>query len=173
MGGFRRGGEGAPPDLAALAVKPLLLGSGYVLTLALRRLTRIYPEAFARLGGYGQSLFVIEFTDAPLAFSLRPSGPSGQVRMLSKATAKTLDADVRIAGRMVELLRVFDGTLDADATFFSRRIRVEGDTSALMALHNALEAADLTLADLLGAPPSARGLVNRGLDWTLHHLRSA
>ena len=173
MGGFRRGGEGEPPDLAGLAAKPLLLGPGYILTLALRRLARIHPDAFARLGAYGQSLFLIETTDAPLAFSLRPSGLSGQVRVLSTQAARTVRADVRIAGRMVDLLRVFDGTLDADATFFSRRIRVEGDTCALMALHNALEAADLTLADLLGAPASARGLVNRGLDWTLHHLRSA
>ncbi|MET3665506.1 SCP2 sterol-binding domain-containing protein [Caulobacter sp. 1776] len=159
--------------MAAIAAKSLLLGPSYILTLALRRLVRIHPDAFARLAAYRESLFLIEFTDAPLAFSLRPSGTSGQVRVLSTAAAKTVRADVRIAGQMVDLLRVFDGTFDADAAFFSRRIRVAGDTSALMALHNALEAADLTLADLIGAPASARGLVNRGLDWTLHHWRSA
>ena len=38
---------------------------------------------------------------------------------------------------------------------------------------NALEAADLTLADLIGAPRPARDFVNRGLAWTTQRWRSA
>ena len=149
--------------------RPLLAPPGLALTLSLRRLARARPEAFQRLGAHAQDLFLIVPTDLPVAFCLRPAGTQGQIRLVPSRDPPA--ADVRIRGRLADLLRLFEGVLDADAAFFSRRIEVDGDTRAVMALHNAMEAADLTLADLVGAPELARDLVNRGLRWTAEHWR--
>ena len=54
--------------------------------------------------------------------------------------------------RRLTLLALFDGRGDADGAFFQRHIDVDGDTAAILALHNALEASELTMADILGLP---------------------
>jgi len=167
-GARRQGGRGR---WEALLARPLLLPPSAFLTFSLRRLARAHPEAFARLGGYSKSLYLIAPTDLPLAFSLRPAGMEGEIRLVVAKDAP--EAAVRVRGPLLDLLQLFDGTLDADAAFFSRRIQVEGDTSAVVALHNALEAADLTLADLIGAPRPTRDFINRGLAWTAQRWRSA
>lgn len=169
MAGTRR--QGGKGRWEALIARPLLLPPSAFLTFSLRRLARACPEAFARLGEYGQRLYLITPTDLPLAFCLRPSGTQGEIRVIAAGEAP--DAAVRVRGPLLDLLQLFDGTLDADAAFFSRRIQVEGDTSAVVALHNALEAADLTLADLIGAPRPTRDIINRGLSWTTQRWRSA
>ena len=69
----------------------------------------------------------------------------------------------RIEGPLGALLGLFDGSQDADAAFFSRAIRVSGDIEAVMALHNTLEAAELTLADLLGLSTPAGDVANAAL----------
>lgn len=163
--------QGGARRWEALIARALLLPPGAVLTLSLRRLARSHPEAFARLGEHAQRLYVIAPTDLPLAFCLRPALSQGEVRLVLAKHAP--EAAVRVSGPLADLLQLFDGTLDADAAFFSRRIQVQGDTSAVVALHNALEAADLTLADLIGAPKPARDIVNRGLHWTTQRWRSA
>jgi predicted lipid carrier protein YhbT len=61
-------------------------------------------------------------------------------------------ASARISGPLLTLLALFDGRGDADGAFFQRRIDVDGDTAAILALHNALEASELTMADILGLP---------------------
>lgn len=164
MAGIRR-------RLDALLTRPLLAPPSAFLTFSLRRLARSHAEAFARLGGHGESLYLIAPTDLPLAFCLRPAGDKGEIQVV--VAADMPEAAVRVRGPLLDLLRLFDGTLDADAAFFSRRIQVEGDTSAVVALHNALEAADLTLADLIGAPRPARDFVNRSLHRTAQRWRSA
>ncbi len=42
------------------------------------------------------------------------------------------------------------GTLDGDALFFSRDLAVEGDTSSVLALRNAIDDAELDLAEEIG-----------------------
>lgn len=155
----------------ALLARPFLMPPSVLLTFSLRRLAQAHPEPFARLGAYARSLYLIAPTDLPLVFCLRPAGVDGEIRLVAAKDAP--EAAVRVRGPLLDLLQLFDGTLDADAAFFSRRIQVEGDTSAVVALHNALEAADLTLADLIGAPRPTRDIVNRGLSWTAQRWRSA
>ena len=62
--------------------------------------------------------------------------------------------------RTTEVFATGVSSLDADSAFFSRAIRVSGDIEAVMALHNTLEAAELTLADLLGLSAPACDLAN-------------
>jgi len=66
MTGTRRQGGGR--RFETLLARPLLLPPSAFLTFSLRRLARVHPEAFARLGEYGHRLYLIAPTDLPLAF---------------------------------------------------------------------------------------------------------
>lgn len=139
-----------------------------VLGGALRRLARRDPEAFDRLGEFGRMAFLIAPTELPVAFRLEPSRVGGRVNVVSRSDPTPVAA--KIKGPLADLLELFDGTRDADAAFFSRGIDVQGDTNAAVALHNALEAADLTLADLLGAPAFLHAPLNRGIAFGLREV---
>lgn len=139
-----------------------------MLTQALRRLARRRAAAFERLGAYRCATYRITPTDLPVAFDLMPGLRDGTVRVVPRNAPGTPVA--RMAAPMVDLLALFDGSLDADAAFFHRTVHVEGDVAAVMALHNALEAADLRLADL--APlPFGRDLANRLFEGLLRRAR--
>jgi len=139
-----------------------------VLTGGLRQVARRRPEIFERLGAYQEARFILAPEDWPVVFQLSPRGASGTVRV-ARATAP-MAATARVSGRLSALLGLFDGSVDADAAFFSRSIKVEGDIGAVMALHNALEAAELTVADLLGLAAPASTLANAGLAFWLGRL---
>jgi predicted lipid carrier protein YhbT len=125
---------------------------------------------FERLGEARAAAFLIVPDELPLAFRLEPDGIRSRVRILAPERAGP--CTTRIAGRLGDLLALFDGTLDADAAFFARRVRVEGDTTALTALHNALEAAELELVDLAPLPEPLRRLATAA--WrTLRSVRAA
>ncbi len=106
-------------------------------------------------------MFRVAPTDFPVAFDLSPHPTHGRVSVV-RSSARHCGV-ARISAPLVDLLALFDGSLDADAAFFSRSIQVEGDIGAAMALHNALESAELRLADLL-APPLGRTLLNTLLE---------
>lgn len=139
------------------------------LTAALRRAGRLRPDIFERLDGIGDGAFLIAPSELPVAFRLTPRVRTGSVRVVRRDDPGPFLA--RISGPLMELLGLFDGSLDADAAFFSRRIDVAGDTGAVVALHNALEAADLSMADLLGLPSRGRVLAGRGLAALLNVVR--
>lgn len=119
------------------------------LSHALHRISRRQPEVFERLAAYRDATFLITPTHWPVAFALSPQ-PDGAVKVVRRDAPGPFAA--RIEGRLEDLLALFDGSLDADSAFFGRTVQVEGDTGAVVALHNALEAADLSMADLLGLP---------------------
>lgn len=121
----------------------------HVLGRALRRLSRRRPNPFERLEPHDKATYLIVPARWPVAFSLTPCA-DGAVKVVR--TRSPGDFTARIEGRLEDLLDLFDGSLDADSAFFSRSVVVEGDTSAILALHNALEAAELTVADLVGLP---------------------
>lgn len=131
------------------------------LTAALRRTARLQPDVFGRLGAVGDGAFLISPSELPVAFRLAPRARTGNVRVVRRDDPGPFVA--RISGPLMDLLGLFDGSLDADSAFFSRRIDVTGDTGAVLALHNALEAADLSMADLLGLPTRGREVARKGL----------
>jgi predicted lipid carrier protein YhbT len=139
-----------------------------MLTLALRRLARRRPALFERLGAHQASTFRIAPTDLPVAFDLTPSLSGGTVRVVRRTAAGSPVA--RMAAPLADLLALFDGSLDADAAFFHRTLQVEGDIAAVMALHNALEAADLRLSDLAPLPVGG-GVLSRVLGSLLNLAR--
>lgn len=137
-----------------------------LLNRAIRRAWRRSPAAFGRLGRYQGCRYLIAPTDLPVAFELRLESGGGQVRVVRRdATPGCIAA---VAGALPDLLALFEASADADAIFFSGALDVTGDTAAIMALHNALEAADLRLADLLAPAALSPGLepiLRRLLDW--------
>lgn len=141
---------------AAHAMIALRLPVEQLLSAALRRAAR-QRGLVDRLGAHRSAAFRIAPTDLPVAFSLEPDAGRGHVRVVRPTDPGRYVAT--ISGPLLELLGLFDGSLDADAAFFGRTLRIDGDTEAVVALHNALEAADLSMADLIGVP-FGRVLVN-------------
>lgn len=117
------------------------------LTAAVRRLAKRRPDAFERLGPYEAAAFLIRADEAPVGFRLQPRRVGGQVTLVPRRDPGPYAAV--ISGPIADLLAVFDASADADAAFFGRRVDIEGDTAAVVALHNALESAELSLVDLL------------------------
>ena len=117
-----------------------------VVDLGLRRLVieiiRSHPDLIGRMGDYPSVTFLIEPTDLPIQFSLRLDSPTPIVTHLRHAACVW---DAHIIGPSAMLFAMIDGTLDGDALFFSRDITIEGNTDAILALRNAIDAAEIDL----------------------------
>lgn len=122
-----------------------------LLTASLRSVARRQPEAFDRLGPVRHATIRISPADLPVAFEMRPDGLAGSIRVV-RPDSDASAVSARISGPLLTLLALFDGRGDADGAFFQRCIDIDGDTAAILALHNALEASELTMADILGLP---------------------
>lgn len=136
-----------PHFVTALSAPVRLLPIGWLLTRALRDLARRRPEVFERLGEHRGRRFIIEPTDMRVAFLVVPDGVYARVTV---AGGVRDEGDVFVAGPILVLLGLLDGTFDGDALFFNRAITVRGRTEALLALRNAMEDAELRPSDLLG-----------------------
>lgn len=122
-----------------------------LLTASLRSIARRKPDAFDRLGPVRRAIIRIQPADLPIDFEMQPDGETGSIRIV-RPGSKRGAASATISGPLLTLLALFDGRGDADGAFFQRQIDVDGDTAAVLALHNALEASELTMADILGLP---------------------
>jgi O2-independent ubiquinone biosynthesis accessory factor UbiT len=145
------------PPLIARALGGLpLLPLSLSLTAFSKRIARQQPGLFRRLGDYGHARFVLDPTDLPFVICLEPNG--GAPRVTAQRGAG--DGDARIAGPLAALLGLVHGAFDGDALFFSRDLVIEGDTSAALALRNAIDDAELDLGAEIGrlSGPFARPL---------------
>ncbi|HEY9039438.1 MAG TPA: SCP2 sterol-binding domain-containing protein [Roseovarius sp.] len=112
------------------------------LTAYARSVARRHPGLFRRLGAYDHATFVLDPADLPFVICLDANG--GQPRVAVRRGRGTGEA--RIAGPLAALLGLVHGAFDGDALFFSRDLVVEGDTSAALALRNAIDDAELDLS---------------------------
>lgn len=149
------------------AVGAFPLGVG--LTHSVRRLARLRPGPFDRLGDFRTARYLVAPSDLDFAFLIVPDGEHASVRTVSLADAAA--ADVVVRGPLLMLIGLLDGSLDGDALFFHRLISVEGRTDAIVALRNALEDAELRPADLLGLDGEVGRLADRGVARILSILR--
>lgn len=159
-----RGRDGPDPgggDVAAGVLMLMRHPVEFFLSRALRRIAVRRPDVFERLGPWREATVVVAPSDFPVCFRLRPDGVRGTVQVIRHDDPAPSAA--RVSGALATLLDLFDGDGDADSAFFSRRVFIAGDTAAVVALHNTLEAAGLSLADILGVDPRLRGPVIRGL----------
>lgn len=127
--------------LEATALAPLRIAC----THAVRALTGRHPEFLSRLGDYGACTYLIDPTDAPVAFLFRP-GP-GRPRLTPVISAGTGDCDAAVSGKLNALWQLATASADGDALFFSRAITITGNTEAILALRNAMDDMDGDLVD--------------------------
>ena len=111
-----------------------------ILTLIGTQVAKNQPDVFLRLGPHAKKSFVIDPTDLPFVMVLkpRPDAPS----LSAWRRGEVPHSHARIAGSFLDLFDLIDGSLDGDALFFSRKLRVTGDTEAVVALRNALDDVD-------------------------------
>ena len=143
--------------MAFLPTAPLELVVDAIFNSVLAR----HPRMLARLGQHARKRFAIDPIDCPFAFLLEPNPASPRLRVVSSLEGERWDA--RIAGPMLVLLGLLDGTYDGDAVFFSRDLVIEGDTSAVLALRNTIEDAELDPGSILGLPSRIAPLVSAGV----------
>ena len=110
---------------------------------------RRHPELFERLGDGCKKSFLIDPTNLPFVLLLQPDPDRPRLRACQRGPQ--VAHDVRIAGSFLTLLRMIDSQTDSDALFFNRDLSVTGDTEAMVALRNALDDMDTTLADDVAA----------------------
>jgi predicted lipid carrier protein YhbT len=122
-----------------------------IIDMALQRLViRIidrYPESFDRMSPYASTAFLIEPTDLPIQFCIRLDSSTP---IVCQRHPVTCGWNARIAGPISSLLAMAHGALDGDALFFSREITIEGDTDAILAMRNAIDAAEIDLPYEIG-----------------------
>lgn len=117
------------------------------LNCLLRNVIRRHPDIFDRLetGTGTPKTVLIDPTNFPVAFLLRPHSSAPSLRACRRGSLPVHDA--RISASFLTLLRMVDGQLDGDALFFTRDLRVEGDTEIVVRLRNALDDMDGSVAD--------------------------
>jgi predicted lipid carrier protein YhbT len=135
-----------PPWLAR-AVAPLPLAPLQpALALMLDRIVRAYPQLHDRLGEHAHKRFGINPTDLPFAFVLEPR-PRRPLVSAVRTLPEGLDASIH--GPLAGLIGMAEGTLDGDALFFSRVLRLEGEVAATLALRNAIDDARIDFGRVL------------------------
>lgn len=104
-----------------------------------------HPRLFARLGTHSKKSFLIRPTNLPFVLLLQPDAASP--RMTAYRSAEELSYDASISGSFMKLFRLLDGRGDGDAIFFSRDLKIEGDTEAVVSLRNALDDVEGSVAE--------------------------
>ncbi len=146
----------APPPLspglfAGLLLRPLppaLLNP--LLAAGLSRALARHPKLLSRLPeGYGGDV-LITITDLQMSVLLHLAPPGASLSVATEATRQSAVAG--ISGPLQVLIDLLEGRVDGDALFFSRALKFDGDTEIVVALRNALDGVDLSVADFLPLP---------------------
>ncbi len=123
---------------------------------------RRHPELFARLGDNKDKRILIDPVNMPFVLLLQPHPDRPRLKAFRRR--QNIPHDARITGTFLTLLEMIDGQTDSDALFFSRDLLIEGDTEAVVALRNALDDMDVTLAeDLVSSSGLLSGPARRSL----------
>ena len=138
----------SPILLAGIVARPLPLPLlqpflSKIFTVLIHR----HPGLFERLSDLTDPTFLIDPVDLPLAFVLdaTPEHPS-----LTAGRKANKDVAAVIRGPLLTLIDLMEGRLDGDALFFSRALKIEGDTEAVLLLRNAVDSDEVDLfEDLL------------------------
>lgn len=142
-------------DIPAMMLRPVpVVFYQPALRRIVRHIARRHARLFDRLGIHSRKAFLIDPTNAPFVLLLRPDPQVPELTAHRDATG--LDYQAKISGSFVRLLRLLDGREDGDAIFFSRHLKVEGDTEAVVSLRNALDDVEGSVAEdvaqLFGVP---------------------
>lgn len=150
----------AIPRAVQAAMRPLPLAPvSVLLTRLARRVATQHPDLFARMGEYGGARFELDMTDQPFVLLLYLGNGVPGIKAVRRGRGAEVEATIR--GPVAAFLGMMHGTLDGDALFFSRDLSVEGDTSAVLALRNAIDDAELDLVEEIGLGDTSCALLRR------------
>jgi predicted lipid carrier protein YhbT len=102
-----------------------------------RKAAQKHRNIFARLGEHSRTTYLIDPTDLSFVISLQLDPDHPQIR--AHRRGQTPPHQARIAGTLRNLMKLIEGEIDGDALFFSRTLKVEGNTAAIVVLRNALD----------------------------------
>jgi len=128
-----------------LGSRPALMAMQPALKRIMHHLAHRHAGLFERAEAYRHKRFLIDPVNLPFALLLSPVPRQPRLRAVRRDERPAWDA--RMAGSFLTLLEMVDGKLDGDAMFFTGELQVEGDTEAVVALRNALDDVDASLAD--------------------------
>ncbi len=103
------------------------------------------PELFARLGTHKDTTYIIDPTNLPFILRLCPN-PEYPILTAHRRREKQ-EYGARISGSFLTLLGMIDGRLDGDSLFFTRDLKVEGNTEAVVCLRNAIDDLEGSIMD--------------------------
>ena len=106
-----------------------------------------HPDLFVRLGRNAAKRFLIDPIDLPFVLVLIPTTAKPYLKAYRRHDNPKHDAG--IGGTFFNLLDMLTGTLDGDALFFTRDLRITGDVEAVVALRNALDDFDGNIVDVI------------------------
>jgi predicted lipid carrier protein YhbT len=133
-------------NLPQIVLRPVPVGLFQpVLRRLIENVIRNHPDIFDRLESSHHKSILINPTNFPFVFLLRPNPQDPFLRAYRRRNAPEYDA--RISGSFLTLLRMVDGQLDGDALFFTRDLSIEGDTEIIVSLRNALDDMEGSIAD--------------------------
>ena len=132
------------PDFVSSALRPLpLLPLEIFLQQRASSIVARHPDILERIGRTDRLRFGIDPSDVPFAVEIELHHSVVGLRVLRSFDERLLHA--RITGTLAALIGLVDGEADGDALFFSREIVVTGDIAAVLALRNAVDAAEIKL----------------------------
>ncbi len=133
------------PHIPLSALRPVF---SHLITSLMKR----HPNLFDRLGSYSTKRFLIDPVDLPFTLLLCPD--AGQLKLTPHSNDAPPEHDAAILGPIEKFIDLVNGVEDGDALFFSRDLRIEGDTEAVLALRNAIDDMEIDLVeeidDMLG-----------------------
>ena len=87
--------------------------------------------------------FVIDATDLPFIFYLKPSKSKPILKAVKRG--ENINSSAKVKGTLTNLLKLFEGSVDGDAIFFSKDLVIEGSTAATVALRNAVDGEEISI----------------------------
>lgn len=97
-----------------------------------------HGQAFDLLKDFKEPIFLINPTDFPLFFKLKPYGTDSYLKIY-KTKEGVGEFSAEISGKSNKLIELLEGKVDGDSLFFSRELVISGDTQAVVAFRNAIE----------------------------------
>lgn len=136
------------PQLARYLLAPVPLALLQpILHFAARHVAKSRPELFARLGPHLNKRFLIDPIELPFVLVLVANPAEHSLRAYRRHQHPPHNAG--ITGAFLDLFNMIDGSLDGDALFFNRALRITGDVEAVVALRNALDDSDGSVVDTI------------------------
>jgi O2-independent ubiquinone biosynthesis accessory factor UbiT len=135
----------SPVLVAGILVRPLpITVIQSILDAAFQRILRHHNGLFERLDCLENPVFLIDPVDLPFVFVLDANVEQPRLQVCSETHGQET---ATIRGPLLILIKLLEGRVDGDAMFFSRDLLIEGDTEAVVALRNAIDDADIDIAN--------------------------